>query len=106
MGSIQRRPGKSVRTIRNASTAPSGIAINSMPPAIISEFFSASQKSESSKINRKAPMPKLRLASKKGVFRRLWNAINDSGISTTTVSTTITDQRNIAVNPRHPLVGR
>jgi hypothetical protein len=44
-------PGKSVRSITNASTAPSGTAMSVMPVAISSELASAVQKSASAKMN-------------------------------------------------------
>jgi hypothetical protein len=47
------------------------MAINSMPPAMINEFFSADQKSGSLKMKRKAPTPNCLLASKKGVSSKL-----------------------------------
>jgi hypothetical protein len=50
-GSNQRLPGRSVRSITNASIAPSGTAMSVIPVEITSELPSALQKSESAKTN-------------------------------------------------------
>ena len=50
---------------------PSGTAMSAMAPAMISEFFKASQKSPSAKMNSKAPMPSL-CGMKNGASSMLW----------------------------------
>ena len=50
---------------------PRGTAISAMAAAITSEFFRASQKSPSAKMNSKAPMPGL-CGMKNGASSRLW----------------------------------
>ncbi len=49
-GAMAPRPGRSVRTIRKASMAPSGTAMAVRPPARMKPLRVASQKSGSSKI--------------------------------------------------------
>ena len=59
-----------IAIIRKARMPPSGTAISAIAPAITSEFLSASQKSLSSKMNWKAPMPAL-CGMKNGASRKL-----------------------------------
>jgi hypothetical protein len=81
---------------------PSGIEMNSIPPAMMKEFFSADQKSGSLKMNSKPARPSVRLASKNGAFSTLWNRMKPSGSATATLSTATTSQRSSPANGCSP----
>ncbi len=84
---------------------PSGIEMNSIPPAMMNEFFTADQKSGSLKMKRKPSMPSVLFASKNGADSRLWNRMKPSGSATATVRTATTIQRSMPASGCRLLTG-
>lgn len=84
---------------------PSGIEMNSIPPAMMNEFFTADQKSGSAKMKRKPSTPSVLFASKNGAVSRLWNRMKPSGSATAMVSTATTIQRSMPASGCRPLAG-
>src|SRR4051812_39044631 len=91
--SIHRRAGRSVRVRMNASAAPRGNAINTMPAAIITELPSALQKSLSWKMKAYDSRLTCFAASKKGAFSKLCHKISRTGANTASEVTATTDTR-------------
>lgn len=81
---------------------PSGIEMNSIPPAMTNEFFTADQKSGSSKMKRKPSTPSVLFASKNGADSRLWNTMNAIGSATEIVRTATTIQRSMPASGQSP----
>ncbi len=88
--SIVRCAGRSVRVSRNASAAPSGRAITTIPAAMTIELANAVQKSASSKMNAYASKPKCFAGLKNGALRKLCQKISPSGMKITTAVITTT----------------